>query len=106
MQKTKRITANDLLRFIRNLNVKHNVDNGEAGSVYMETSPTRNGLGGQCYRVGINGTRGNITITGKGSARQVIEELKGKDWRRILAVAKAEQIRGFNGDRTPEKNSR
>lgn len=91
MQKTKRITANDLLRFIRNLNVKHNIDNGEAGSVFMEYTriPGRNG---SVYRASINGTTGAIHLTRTGTARQIIEELRLKDWRRILAVAKATSL--------------
>lgn len=86
--KTKRITGNDLLRFIRNLNVKHNVDNGEAGSVFMEYAPGRNVK----YRASINGTSGTIHLTGTGTAREVIDELRQKDWRRILAVSKATSI--------------
>lgn len=89
--KTKRITSNDLLRFIRNLNVKHNVDNGEAGSVFMEYTRIQ-GRNGCLYRASINATTGTIHLTGLGSARQVIEELRQKDWRRILSVAKATSI--------------
>lgn len=91
MQKTKRITASDLLRFIRNLNVKHNVDNGQAGSVFMEYTriPGRNG---PVYRASINSTAGNIHLTGIGSAREIIDELRLKDWRRVLAVAKATNL--------------
>lgn len=89
--KTNRVTANDLLRYIRNLNVKHNVDNGEAGSVYMEYF-RRPGTGGLFYRASINCTTGNIHLTGLGTARQTIEELRLKDWRRILGVAKATNI--------------
>lgn len=89
--KTNRVTANDLLRYIRNLNVKHNVDNGEAGSVYMEYArlPGRNG---PLYRAGINSTTGNIHLTGLGTARETIKALRLKDWRRILGVAKATNI--------------
>ena len=89
--KTNRVTANDLLRYIRNLNVKHNVDNGDAGSVYMEYSRLP-GKGGLLYRAGINSTTGNIHLTRIGTAREVIDELRQKDWRRILAVSKATSI--------------
>lgn len=91
--KTKRITGNDLLRFIRNLNVKHNVDNGEAGSVFMEYSRGLNSRGKTItYRASINGTSGSIHLTRIGTAREVIDELRQKDWRRILAVSKATSI--------------
>lgn len=89
--KTKRVTGNDLLRFIRNLNVKHNVDSGEAGSVFMEYNQ-RYKSGGCHYRASINGTTGSIHLTRIGTAREVIEELRQKDWRRILSVAKATSI--------------
>lgn len=88
---TNRVTANDLLRFIRNLNVKHNVDNGEDGSVFMECSRVT-GRNGCTYRASINGTTGSIHLTRIGTARQVLDELRQKDWRRILAVAKATSI--------------
>lgn len=93
MQTTKRITANDLLRFIRNLNVKHNVDNGEAGSVFMEYARGLNSRGKTIsYRASINGTTGIIHLTKTGTAREVIDELRRKDWRRILAAAKATRL--------------
>lgn len=91
--KTNRVTANDLLRYIRNLNVKHNVDNGEAGSVFMEYTRGLNARGKTIsYRASINGTSGSIHLTRIGTAREVIEELRQKDWRRILGVAKATSI--------------
>lgn len=91
--KTTRVTGNDLLRFIRNLNVKHNVDNGEAGSVFMEYSRGENSRGKTiAYRASINGTTGSIHLTRIGTAREVIEELRQKDWRRILSVSKATSI--------------
>lgn len=89
--KTTRVTGNDLLRFIRNLNVKHNLDSGEAGSVFMECD-RRYKSGGCQYRASINSTTGSIHLTRIGTAREVIEELRQKDWRRILSVAKATSI--------------
>ncbi len=88
--KAKRVTGNDLLRYIRNLNVLHNVDNGEAGSVFMEYGPRHEK--GVLYRAGINATTGTIHITGMGSAKQVIEELRQKNWRVLLATSKATGI--------------
>jgi hypothetical protein len=90
MPRAKAITGNDLVRFVRNLNVKHNVDTGEAGAVFVECRRNANGV--LSYRASIVGTIGDIHLTKIGTAREVIDELRRKDWRRILAAAKATRL--------------
>ena len=77
----RRITMNDLKRYVHNLNTLHNVDAGDAGFIKVE------GWGN--FYTSIATARGFVRLTGSASPRDVIGELKRKCWPVVLRMAKA-----------------
>lgn len=83
----KRVTARDLYRIVSNFNTKHNVDRPDAGFIEVERHYAGHRKMFRCYvRSGV----GDIYVTRFGSPADVISELKAKDWRRVLMVARAD----------------
>lgn len=81
-----RVTGRDLQRLVYNLNIKHNVDRTDAG--FIEFTRQRDGSV-NLFRCHVRSGVGPITVTGWGTPREIIAELRSKDWRRVLQVAKA-----------------
>lgn len=83
----ERVTRRHLYRLAYNLNIKHNVDRPDAGFLDVE----RHYAGHRdLFRCTVRSGVGNIVVTGWGAPKEVIAELRAKDWRRVLLVAKAD----------------
>lgn len=81
------VTPADLRRKVHGLNVKHDVDPGDPGFLRLET--WRNNHSNQ-YRVVGKHVTGDIVISRWLRGSDLLEELRQKDWKRVLQVCRGE----------------